>query len=206
VVIGTIVVQYAFRDDQHVVDRCRIATRILSGVVVAPQPKRVGPPRVIGERRVDMRAALVVQRVDRHVGEGGGVVGIGGHQVALRCDMGAGQPAHSGTESRRQPLSGDPVVVLRCDVAELRAVGEIVQGGREHQLVVGAVVAGPGRRLQRVVEFVDRVLVPDAAQRAQQITDFVENTHAASVPEIGLYQFLTCCSARQHFVVEAWSR
>ena len=29
-------------------------------------------------------------------------------------------------------------------------------------------------RLQRVVEFVDRVLVPHAAQRAQQSTDFVD--------------------------------
>ena len=119
---------------------------------------------MIDERRVDVRAALVVQRVDRHVGEGGGVVGIGGHQVALRGDMGAGQPAHSVTEPRRQPLPGDPVVVLRRDVAELRAVREIVQCGREHQLIVGAVVAGPGRCLQRVVEFVDRVLVPNAAQ------------------------------------------
>jgi NAD(P)-dependent dehydrogenase (short-subunit alcohol dehydrogenase family) len=120
--------------------------------------------------------------------------------------MGAGQPAHPIAESRRQPLPGDPVVVLRCDVAELRAVAEVVQRGREHQLVVGAIVARPGRGLQRVVQFVDGVLVPDAAHRPQQLTDFVENSHAASVPEIGLYQFLTCCSARQHLAVSALSR
>jgi hypothetical protein len=52
-----------------------------------------------------------------------------------------------------------------------------------------------------VVEFVDRLLVPDAPQGAQEVTDFVKNRHAQSVPEIGLYQFLTCCSPQPHLVV-----
>ncbi len=82
-------------------------------------------------------------------------------------------------------------------LVEQRAVGEVVQRRGQHQLVVGAVLRWRlGRRLQRMVEFVDGVLVPHPAQRRQHGRGLAQHrSRLPSIPAIGLYQLLTCCSA-----------
>ena len=97
------------------------------------------------------------------------VVGIGRHQVPLGGDVRPGQPTHPLAEPRSQPILRARGRAARrrrrrtagCVPASCSAVGE-------HELVVGAIFDRAGRRLQRVVEFVDRILVPHPTQRAQQ--------------------------------------
>ena len=74
------------------------------------------------------------------------------------------QPADPLAEPRRQPLLGSRVVLDDRRRVEHRAVRKVVQCRGEHQFVVGAVVDGAGRGLERVVEFVDGLLVPDVAK------------------------------------------
>ena len=174
------------------------ALGILGRVVVAAQPQRVGPPGVRDEVGVDAGAALGMKRGHRRRGERGAVAGFGRHQVPLGGDVLAGQPAHPLAEPRRQPVSGRLVVALRRRRVEQRAVREVVQRGGEHQFVVGAVVDGAGRRLQCVVEFVDRLLVPHATQRRQQAGGVGERVHGCSIPSIGLYQLFICRSGPHH--------
>ncbi len=78
--------------------------------------------------------------------------------------MRACEPPHAFTEAGRQPFARSGVVGARCGVSEQRTVRKVVQCRGEDELVVGAVLDGPGRRLQCVVELVDRFLVPHVAQ------------------------------------------
>jgi hypothetical protein len=132
---------------------------------------------VLHERRIHTRAALMMKRVDGHIGQHVRVVRIGRCQVPLCGDVRTGQPAHPLAEPRGQPIPRDAVVPRGGDFAEQRAVRDVVQSGREHELVIGPVIERTGRRLQRVVQLVDRILIPHPAQRAQDSADFVNRSH-----------------------------
>ena len=116
------------------------------------------------------------------------------YRLAATC-WPASQPTRSPNRGASH-ASGRLVVPMRCGSVERRAVGEIVQRGGEHQLVVGAVVDGAGGGLQGVVEFVDGFLVPHAPQGRQQGSGVGERVHVLQHTPIGLYQLLTCCSLR----------
>ena len=184
-----------FRDGQHVVDcRRRVRLGILRGVVVAPQPQRVGPPGWSTNAASTPAPPCACSESHRTSDSVDRVAGFGGHQVALGGDVRAGQPADPLAEPRRQPVLGGRVVLRRPPTSPNSGLcAEIVQRGGEHQFVVGAVVDGAGRGLQRVVEFVDGLLVPHAAQRAQQVAaDFhrarprLQHTRNWSIPIVNL--------------------
>ena len=111
------------------------------------------------------RAPLVVQRVDRHVGQRG-------RRSPARWPPGSAwlptwAPASQPTRSPKRGVSHSLANRSWCAARCRRRAGCVPDRAArsEHQFIVGAVVAGPARRLQRVGEFVDRFLVQDPAQR-----------------------------------------
>ena len=99
----------------------RRAARILRRVVVAAQPQRVGPPRVIDERRVDVPRRPVVQRVDRRptASPHSRVRSPPGSAWRRRARRPASRPARR-TGASASP--GRPRRDAALDVAEQRAV------------------------------------------------------------------------------------